>query len=169
MLGYYRKKPVPPLWVNNITKTSVRNRNCYTVYFPFSFFQAFHLFHLRSIQSAQNISLVIFHEVACVVFVIIFSPRSVVGLLMEEHFGGVACQAIVTKLFRLVVELCAVLVQTHSWHCSGVLFFFPLFLFSQVAWPRGSRQPDLSIMETTWSGLRYLPEARRVLNQPQLK
>lgn len=72
-----------------------------------------------------------------------------VGLLIEEHFTGVACQAIVTKLFRLVGELCAVSTQTHSWHCSGVLFFFLLLFLSQVAWLRGACQPDLSIMETT--------------------
>lgn len=79
----------------------------------------------------------------------LFSPQNVVGLLIEEHFSRVACQAVVTKLFRLVVELCTMSKQTHSWHCSGAFFFFFLLFLSQVAGSRGARQPDLSIMETT--------------------
>lgn len=62
-------------------------------------------------------------------------PHSLVGLLIEEL--GVACQAIVTKLFRLVVELCAMSAQTHSRHYSVVFVFFllpPLFFLCQVAW-----------------------------------
>lgn len=163
MLGYFRKKHSVDE-VNDISMCTIEIVTVYSpIYFPFlGIVRVFVCIRFSQSRTAVWLFSVRWFVVS-LSQIHLFSPPSVVGLLIEEHFSRVACQAVVTKLLRLVVELCTMSKQTHSLHCSGAFFLLSFTLSLSGSWVERRPSAELVHYGNHSSGVRYLPEEKDML------